>query len=389
MPLKIPSTQQTTSMPPTARTFSPIWQQLDWTYIAKSINSKTPDDIEHALNTPAVNLDDFMALISPAASAYLEPLARRAQRITRQRFGNIVHFYVPLYLSNLCANHCTYCGFSIGNKIKRKLLDTQEAIEECKAIKALGFENLLLVTGEQSKKAGMPYFREIIPLIRPHFSSLMLEVQPLDQHEYAELRALGVDSVFIYQETYHRDTYTRHHLKGKKQDFFWRLETPDRIGRAQIDKIGLGALIGLADNWRAESLMLAQHLCYLRNTYWKSRFSISFPRLRPCEGGIAPACQMTDSQLVQLICAFRLLMPEVELSLSTRESAHFRDHVIPLAINHVSAYSKTQPGGYAKTNIELEQFKAHDNRKPEQVAQAVIQCGLQPVWKDWSAIFGR
>lgn len=365
-------------------------QQWDWDDLQLRINSKTARDVENALNAEKLTRDDFMALISPAAAPYLEPLAQRAQQLTRQRFGNVVSFYVPLYLSNLCANDCTYCGFSMSNQLKRKTLDSEEIERECAAIKALGFEHLLLVTGEHQRKVGMDYFRQHIPAIRRHFSSLMMEVQPLAQEEYAELKALGLDGVLVYQETYHPATYQRHHLRGQKQDFYWRLATADRLGRAGIDKIGLGALIGLSNSWRADCFLLAEHLLYLQQTYWQSRYSISFPRLRPCTGGVEPASIISEPQLMQLICAFRLLAPDVELSLSTRESSFFRDHMVPVAINSVSAGSKTQPGGYADdVPPQLEQFEPHDSRTPQQVAQAIQAAGLQPVWKDWDDYLGR
>lgn len=372
-----------------AQTFTDRWRELDWDDITLRINSKTAADVERALSARKIMRDDLMALLSPAASGFLEPLAQKAQLLTRQRFGNTVSFYVPLYLSNLCANDCTYCGFSMSNKLKRKTLDEQEIERECEAIRKLGFEHLLLVTGEHQTKVGMDYFRQYIPAIRRQFSSLQMEVQPLDEHEYAELKTLGLDGVMVYQETYHQAVYAQHHLRGNKQDFFWRLETPDRLGRAGIDKIGLGALIGLSDSWRTDCFMVAEHLLWLQQKYWQSRYSISFPRLRPCAGGVEPASVMTESQLVQVICAFRLLAPDVELSLSTRESPWFRNHMIPLAINNVSAFSKTQPGGYADNHPELEQFAPHDGRTPAEVAMALTQSGLQPVWKDWDSYLGR
>lgn len=221
--------------------------------------------------------------------------------------------------------------------MKRKTLDAAEIERECLAIKAPGFEHLLLVTGEHQAKVGMNYFRQYIPAIRAHFSSLMMEVQPLTKQEYAELKTLGLDGGLVYQETYHPTTYLQHHLHGQKQDFHWRLATPERLGRAGIDKIGLGALIGLSNNWRTDCYLLAEHLFYLQQTYWQSRYSISFPRLRPCAGGIEPASILSEPQLVQLICAFRLFAPDVELSLSTRESAFFRDHMIPIAIKRLTA----------------------------------------------------
>lgn len=371
------------------KTFTDRWRQLDWDDIRLRINSKTTADVERALNTSSLTRDDMMALLSPAATDYLEPLAQRAQQLTRQRFGNTVSFYVPLYLSNLCANDCTYCGFSMSNRLKRKTLDKDEITRECAAIRDLGFEHLLLVTGEHQGKVGMDYFRQHIPTIRSRFSSLQMEVQPLATEEYAELKTLGLDGVMVYQETYHEGMYAQHHLKGKKQDFFWRLETPDRLGQAGIDKIGLGALIGLSDSWRVDCFMVAEHLLWLQQHYWQSRYSISFPRLRPCAGGIEPASLMDERQLSQVICAFRLFSPEIELSLSTRESPWFRDHMIPIAINNVSAFSKTQPGGYADNHPELEQFSPHDGRTPTEVANALVAQGLQPVWKDWDSWLGR
>lgn len=371
------------------KTFTDRWRELDWDDIRLRINGKTPEDVERALRCPRPGREEMMALLSPAADAYLEPLARQAQRLTRQRFGHTVSFYVPLYLSNLCANDCTYCGFSMSNRIKRKTLDADEIARECAAIKALGFDHLLLVTGEHQGKVGMDYFRAHLPAIRQQFASLQMEVQPLAEQEYAELKTLGLDGVMVYQETYHEAVYARHHLRGNKQDFFWRLETPDRLGRAGIDRIGLGALIGLSDSWRVDCYMVAEHLLWLQQHYWKSRYSISFPRLRPCTGGVEPVSIMDERQLVQTICAFRLLAPEVELSLSTRESPAFRDNVIPLAITSVSAFSKTQPGGYADDHPELEQFAPHDARRPEEVAAALSRSGIQPVWKDWDSFLGR
>lgn len=369
--------------------FRDLWQMMDWEDITLTIYSKTGADVKRALSAHQRTLHDFMALISPAAKPYLEQMAQEAQRLTRKRFGHTVGFYAPLYLSNLCSNDCTYCGFSMSNRIKRKTLNAEEIGRECNALNAMGYEHLLLVTGEHQNKVGMNYFRQHLPSIRKKVSSLMMEVQPLSTENYAELKTLGLDGVMVYQETYNTSTYQQHHLKGQKQDFFWRLETPERLGRAGIDKIGLGALIGLSKEWRTDCYFLAAHLSFLQKHYWQSRYSISFPRLRPCAGGIEPASLMDDPQLVQLICAFRLLAPEVELSLSTRESPHFRDHVVPLAINSVSAGSKTQPGGYADSKPELEQFSPHDNRSPQQVADALSAKGLQPVWKDWDRFLGR
>ncbi|WP_420866533.1 2-iminoacetate synthase ThiH [Aeromonas bestiarum] len=366
------------------------WRELEWDDIGMQIRAKTTRDVERVLANPRRTLADFMALISPAAEAFLPQMAAEAERLTRQRFGNTVGFYVPLYLSNLCANDCSYCGFSMSNRLKRKTLDAEEIERECLAIKARGFDSVLLVTGEHESKVGMAYFREQLPQIRRHFSALAMEVQPLSQADYAELKTLGLDAVMVYQETYHAPSYARHHLRGNKQDIEWRLATPERLGRAGIDKIGLGALIGLSSDWRADSYFVAEHLSWLERHHWQSRYSLSFPRLRPCTGGLQPEVVMSDRQLVQLICAWRLFSPTLELSLSTRESPAFRNGALRLGITQMSAESRTQPGGYADGDKEeLEQFAIHDARPLGEVADAVRQAGLQPVFKDWEPFLGR
>lgn len=368
------------------------FKRHNWDATRMSIASKTAVDVEQALGARRLAHDQFLALVSPAAAPYLEQMATKSMRLTRQRFGNTVQLYIPLYLSNKCTNICTYCGFSLGNKIKRKTLSMDELDAEIKAIKALGFEHLLLVTGEAPGTVGMDYFRRTLPKLRMHFSHISMEVQPLAQADYEELMSLGLDAVLVYQETYHRSAYRNYHLRGSKADFDYRLETADRLGRAGIDKIGIGALIGLED-WRTDAAMVAAHLDYLEKTYWRTRYSISFPRLRPCEGETMPISVISDRQLVQLICAYRLFKPEAELSLSTRESARFRDNVLPLGVTTMSAFSSTQPGGYVNDEFlrhtALEQFAIDDSRRPEEVAAAIKSRGLEAVWKDWEACYSH
>ncbi|WP_028115337.1 2-iminoacetate synthase ThiH [Ferrimonas senticii] len=360
--------------------------KLDWDQLALTINSKTAADVERALAKPKRDWQDFLALVSPAADSYLEPLAINSQRLTQQRFGRNIGLYVPLYLSNLCANDCDYCGFSMSNKLKRHTLTDDELSAEIGAIKKLGFDSLLLVTGEHETKVGIDYFRRTLPQIKPHFNYLMMEVQPLDTEEYAELKTLGLDAVMVYQETYHRRTYAEHHLRGNKTNFDYRLATPERLGQAGIDKVGIGVLLGMA-NWRVEAALLAAHLDYLQRTYWRTRYSVSFPRLRPCTGGIEPVSPVGERQLLQLICALRLFAPEVDLSLSTRESARFRDNAFQLGVTTASAGSSTSPGGYATPNDDLAQFDIDDNRSPQAVAEAIKAIGMQPVWKDWDPAY--
>ena len=358
----------------------------DWYDISLSINAKTYQDVERALSKDRCDLEDFKALISPAAEPYVERMAQRSFTLTRNRFGNTISLFIPLYLSNLCANVCTYCGFSMENKLKRKTLNVVELNAELDAIKKMKFDSILLVSGEHETKVGIEYFKQMLPIVKRKFSYVAMEVQPLSSKDYLELVKLGLDAVMVYQETYHRSTYARHHLRGNKSDFDFRLETPERLAKAGIDKIGLGALIGLED-WRTDCFHVAMHLDYLEKQYWRSRYSISLPRLRPCKGGLQPKSVMSDKQLVQLICAYRLFNSQVELSLSTRESEVFRDNVLPIGITSISAGSKTQPGGYASDFVELEQFEISDERSAECMEAVIRNRGFEPMWKDWSSIY--
>lgn len=368
--------------------FLDTFNQLSWDVSKASIQAKTAADVERALSRPAgqVSLDDFQALIAPVAGDYLEEMARISHTRTVERFGYTQQLYAPVYLSNVCSNVCTYCGFSATNRIPRKILNDAEILLELDAVKALGMDHVLFVTGEANVRVGVPYFQKALELARDRFSNISLEVQPLDQAAYETLIESGLSSVLVYQETYHREAYAQYHLSGMKQDFDYRLETPDRLGRAGIKKIGLGALYGLED-WRTDSFFVAAHLRYMEQTYWKTKYSLSFPRLRPHEGEFQPVSTMTDRDLVQLICAYRMLSPEVELSLSTRESERFRDHAFQLGITTMSAGSKTNPGGYAVDPQTLEQFEISDDRQPDAVASMLRSRGYEVVWKDWDSTY--
>ena len=367
-------------------TFKDIHAQYDWDTLLQQILSKTEGDVLRALGKAKCDLEDFKALISPAARPYIEQLAQRSRQLTKKRFGNTIQMYAPMYLSNECQNICTYCGFSFTNKIPRRTLTDDEILTEVKFLKDKGYDHILLVTGEANTTVGVDYINNAIRLIKPHFSNITIEVQPLDQPDYEQLKTSGLYAVLVYQETYHRGEYKKHHPKGKKSNFDYRLETPDRLGKAGVHKIGLGALFGLED-WRVDSFFTALHLRYLQKTYWKTKYSISFPRLRPFSGGLDPKVEMTDIDLVQLISAFRILDEDVELSMSTRESEAFRDNIVNLGITSISAESKTNPGGYAVEPQSLEQFEISDERSTEEVAQMLKSQGLEVVWKDWE-VFG-
>ncbi|WP_372872031.1 2-iminoacetate synthase ThiH [Shewanella sp.] len=367
-----------------AHNFSSVFAHLDIDSLRLAIYSATATDVERALQNPAGRLDALLALLSPAATPYIEQMAQASVRLTRKRFGANIGMYLPLYLSNLCANECDYCGFSMVNKIKRKTLNEAEIDREITLISAMGYDSVLLVAGEHETKVGMEYFRRVLPRVKAAFSYLAMEVQPLSELDYCELVSLGLDAVMVYQETYQRHTYAAHHARGKKTDFVWRLDTPDRLARAGVDKIGLGVLLGL-DDWRLDALIMGHHLSYLERRYWRTRYSISLPRLRPCTGGVPPKMEISDLGLVQLICAFRLFNEALDISLSTRERPDFRDNLFALGITQTSAGSATSPGGYSEPDTHLDQFEISDERSAAEIATLLKARGLNPVWKDWES----
>ena len=367
--------------------FVDTWKQHDFAAVSAKIAACTPADVRRALDKQGrgLSLDDLAALLSPAAAPHLEEMAALNHRLTVERFGRTMQLFAPMYLTNVCANVCSYCGFSAQNRIPRKALDDSEILADARVLSDFGFDHVLLVTGESSRY-GLTYFQNALRVLRPHFSSLSMEVQPLEEAEYAALTADGLSSVLVYQETYDPAVYPKHHLKGPKADMAYRLDTPDRLGRAGVKKIGLGALYGLSD-WRAESWFVGLHLQYLEKHYWRTRYSIAFPRLRPHEGNDIPVTPFDERELIQAACAFRLFSQEVELSLSTRESPHFRDHAFKLGFTTMSAGSRTNPGGYASAPESLEQFAIDDDRTPAEIAAMLRAQGYEPVWKDWDSTY--
>ncbi len=362
--------------------FYHIHEQYDWDEVTSSIHSKTTFDVEQALNATRPDLEDFKSLISPAAVPYLEQMAQKSFQLTQTRFGKTIQMYIPLYLSNECANGCIYCGFNCKNQIDRCTLSKEQVLDEVKHIKSMGFEHLLLVTGEHPKKCGVDYVEEVLAMLKSEFANLSIEIAPMDLEDYNQLKKHGLNTVYVYQETYNKNKYPEYHPKGKKADFRYRLETPDRIGEAEIHRIGLGCLLGLED-WRTDSFFTALHLNYLEQKYWKTKYSISFPRLRPHVGSFEPNHPLSDRQLVQLICAYRIFNQELEISLSTRENANFRDHMMGIGVTSMSAGSKTEPGGYSNPDKELKQFDVSDDRTSNEIERSIREKGFEAVWKDW------
>lgn len=367
--------------------FINLLQKYNWENISTLIYNKTEAQVCTALNSSKRTIEDFMALISPAAEPYIEEMAKQSQILTQKRFGKTIQLYLPLYLSNFCDNNCVYCGFSTQNKIKRKVLTYEEVEAEIVAIRKLGFEHILLVTGEADVKAGAEYLKKVFEIAKPYMSLISIEVQPLRLNEYKELISRGLNTVYLYQETYHKENYSKYHLRGNKQSFENRLATYENLGKAEVHKIGLGILAGLED-WRTDSFFATLHLSYLKKHFWKTKFSISFPRLRSHAGHFEPNSIMTDKQLAQLIFAYRLFDENVEIALSTRESATYRENMLKLGVTSMSAESKTYPGGYAnpKLHTELEQFSVNDNRSASEISQMIRDNGYEAVWKDWDVI---
>ena len=369
--------------------FSEELKQYSWDETTAAIAAKTSADVERALGKAHLDPDDFMALISPAAEPYLEQMARLSRRYTEERFGRTVSMFIPLYLTNSCTNSCVYCGFHVANKMKRTILTPEETVREYEAIKQLGpFENLLIVTGENPAKAGVPYLAKALDFAKPYFSNLKIAVMPLKAEEYEELTHHGMNGVICFQETYHRENYRLYHPRGMKSNFEWRVDAFDRMGQAGVHSIGMGVLIGLEKEWRTDLTMLARHLRYLQKHYWRTKYSVNFPRMCPAEnGGFQPNCLMTDRELAQLTFAMRIFDHDVDISYSTRERADFRDHMATLGVTTMSAGSRTEPGGYTTHPDALEQFEVSDPRPVPEVAAALRRMGVEPVWKDWDGSF--
>jgi 2-iminoacetate synthase len=348
--------------------------------------SRSKADVLRALRGNKLSVNDLAALISPAADTYLPEMAARAQSITQQRFGRVIQIYAPIYLSSYCTNRCLYCGFSAENQIHRRCLTLEEIDDEANILKQRGVNHLLLVSGEAPKMMGVDFIAQVACRLKDRFASLSIEVQPLTEGEYIKLFAAGVTSVAVYQETYDPALYQRMHLSGKKSDYFYRLATPARAAVSGMREVGIGALLGLGD-WRAEGLALGLHLAWLRKHFWRTGLTVSFPRIRPAEGGFQALVPVSERNLTQLIFALRLFDHDVGLLLSTREEARYRNGMIGLGPTRYSAGSCTAPGGYAHEDASAEQFAVDDHRSVAEVCLSIHDQGFDPVRKDWDSCF--
>ena len=369
--------------------FSDELLNIDWDETTERIAAKSDADVRRALGREHCDVDDFMALISPAALPYLETMARLSKRYTEERFGRTMSMFIPLYITNSCSNSCVYCGFHRSNPMKRTILTIEQIEDEYRAIKRLApFENILLVTGENPAKAGVPYLARAIDVAKKYFSNIKIEVMPLSSEEYRLLAEHGLNGVICFQETYNRRNYKVYHPAGKKSDFVWRVDGFDRMGMAGVHSIGMGALLGLEREWRTDVTMMAYHLRYLQKHYWRTKYSVNFPRMRPAQNeGFQPNCYMTDRQLAQATFAMRIFDHDVDISYSTREPAFIRDNMATLGVTTMSAESKVNPGGYHTYPQALEQFSVSDERTAKVIDKRLRELGREPVWKDWDASF--
>jgi 2-iminoacetate synthase len=350
-------------------------------------------------------MERFWGLLEPKSPAQLEAMAREARTVTRRNFGRTMRMFAPLYVSNECVNNCQYCGFSRDNtSIMRVTLTVDQVVREARHLVELGFRNILLVAGEHPRFVSEGYLEECIRAIRDFVPTIGIEVGPMEAPEYERMVQAGCEGLVVYQETYDRPLYAQMHTAGPKRDFDWRIACPERGYEGGFRRIGVGALFGLSD-WRLEALRLAAHLEHLYKHCWKASFTVAFPRLRPAAGGFNPLTAFPDWALVQTLCAFRLIFPEVGVVLSTREPAPLRDALAPLGITSMSAGSHTEPGGYTGAGnedlhltvrgrrVDLDskdadaraegQFGIADERTPAEVAAMLHHQGLDAVWKDW------
>jgi 2-iminoacetate synthase len=338
--------------------------------------------LARARSSARLSLDDFAVLLSSVGKALLEDMAQLARTVTIRRFGRAMRLFAPLYLSNECVSVCTYCGFSAGNDIVRRTLSVEEVVGEANALLGQGFRHLLLVSGEHPRIVSKDYVVECVAALAPLVPSLAIEVQVWDDATYRRIVDAGADGLVVYQETYDRATYASTHRKGKKRNYEWRLGAPDRGANAGMRRLGIGALLGLHPDWRSDAIALAAHARALVKRHWRAEISIALPRLRPA-AGFRPTDVVSDAEYVQLLCALRLFLPDVGITLSTREPPALRDAIVPLGITSMSAGSHTEPGGYATTSTAEPQFEISDPRPPAAVAEALRAAGYDPVWKDW------
>ncbi len=346
----------------------------------------TLDQVAVSLNKPVLNRFDFLNLISPAGESFIEETAQRARRETIQYFGRTIGMYAPIYISDYCVNGCVYCAFNARNSFKRTRLTLDQIEDECRALAATGIRHTMLLTGEAPLKTPLDYLEAAVKIMKQYFASISLEIFPMDLEDYTVLNRAGADSLTVYQEVYNRKIYQDVHPWGRKADYAYRLLTPERGADAGFRSINIGTLFGLGDLYQ-EVFLTACHARFLEKKYPHVEIGLSMPRMQKADHAISPINILSDFQFVQFMTALRVYLPRVGMSISTRESAPFRDHLLHLGITRLSAGSKTDVGGYSmETGNETFQFDISDNRSVDEVTAMIRTNGYQPVFKDWDCI---
>lgn len=343
----------------------------------------TKEDVLQALESDRCTPEDFKALLSPAAMPYLEEIAKKAQKETRKHFGNSVNMFTPLYIANYCENYCIYCGFNCHNNIKRAKLNMEEIEHEMQAIADTGLEEVLILTGESPNMSDVKYIGEACKIARKYFKVVALEVYPMDSKDYEYLHQCGADFVTVFQETYNADKYKTLHLGGRKRIFPYRLTSQERALMGGIRGVGFAALLGL-DDFRKDALATGMHAYLLQRKYPHAEIAFSCPRLRPIINNdkINPK-DVHEPQLLQVICAYRIFMPFASITISSRESAKFRDNIIQIAATKISAGVDVGIGGHTGEDKGDEQFEINDGRGVKEIKDMIESVGMQPVMTDY------
>ena len=348
-------------------------------------DSYTAADVERALSKDTCNIEDFKALLSPAAAPYLEQMARKAENETKKHFGNTVYIFTPIYIANYCQNYCIYCGFNCYNNIHRKKLSFEEIEHEMKVIADTGMEEILILTGESRKYSDVEYIGESVKIARKYFKNIGIEIYPVNVDEYRYLHECGVDYVTVFQETYNSDKYETLHLAGHKRIYPYRVNAQERALMGGMRGVGFGALLGL-DDFRKDAFATGYHAWLLQRKYPHAEIAFSCPRLRPIINNdrINPM-DVHERQLLQVVCAYRLFMPFASITVSTRECARVRDNLVGIAATKISAGVSTGIGSHVEDIEDKgdDQFEISDGRSVEEVYDALLAHDLQPVMSDY------
>lgn len=351
----------------------------------KFFNEVTKEDVLKVVSKERLSELDFLTLLSPNAETQLEQTATKAKQLTLQHFGKVIFLFTPLYLANYCVNQCVYCGFNISNDIKRCKLTMQEVEKEAKAIAATGLKHIIILTGESQVYSPVSYIIDCVKILKKYFSSITIEIYPVEVSDYRDLIAAGVDGFTLFQEVYNEEMYKTVHLKGPKSNHRYRLDAPERACMSSMRTVNIGALLGL-DDWRKEAFFTGLHANYLQNKYTDTEISVSLPRIRPSGTDFHQKCLVTDENIVQNMVAIRLFIPRCGITVSTRETVEFRNNLLGLGVTKMSAGSITEVGGHSGEAKSKGQFEISDPRDVNEMSDMLYAKGYQPIFKDWDVI---